>query len=153
MPAALSAQFPVADGGVVHLTFDHEVRYCVDRRSSAAGSDVDNAVNDVNAVDAVKRVYTASIKLWDASLTTVKKVYADAIQPLAPHQRGGSGILDLHHTYPMGRVIIGDDKPVVRVTSGECDAHTASYDFDVMKLLTEMSDGGAREQSGQVYRL
>ena len=100
-------------------------------------------------VEAVKRVYSASIKLWDKSLTSIDKVFADAVQPLLPHQRGGSGILDLHHTYPMGRVIVDG---LVRVSSGECDAHTASYDFDVMALLLEMANGGAREASGQVYR-
>jgi hypothetical protein len=142
IPEALRATFPVAAGDVVHVSFDHEVRYCDDKRASAAGD-----------VVATKRVYSASIKLWDASLTTVKKVFADAIQPLALHQRSASGILDLHHTYPMGRVIVGDDEAaLLRVTSGECDAHTASYDVDVMALLGEMADGGAREQRGQVYR-
>ncbi len=129
-----SEGFPIKEGGVVHLTFDHEVRYCVDKRAD---------------VEAVKRVYSASIKLWDKSLTSIDKVFADAVQPLLPHQRGGSGILDLHHTYPMGRVIVDG---LVRVSSGECDAHTASYDFDVMALLLEMANGGAREASGQVYR-
>jgi hypothetical protein len=142
VPRELRDRFPIADGGVSHLTFDHEVRYCVDRRASSQGD-----------VDAVKRVYSASIKLWDRSLTKIEKIYADAVQPLDAHQRSGSGILDLHHTYPMGRVIAGDERPVVRVSSGECDAHTASYDFDVMALLVEMADGGARERSGQVYAL
>lgn len=138
VPASLQKTFPLADGAVTHLTFDHEVRYCVDRRASDAGP-----------VDAIKRVYSASIKQWDAQLTTLKRVYADVIQPLQRHQRTGSGILDLHHTYPMGRVILNG---LVRVTAGECDAHTASYDFDVMQLLAEMADGGAREATGQVYR-
>lgn len=140
VPTALRTSFPIADGAVSHLTFDHEVRYCSDRRASSEGE-----------LHAVKRVYSSSIKLWDRSLTTIEKIYADAVQPLASHQRGGSGILDLHHTYPMGRVIVGGEAPVVRVSSGECDAHTASYDFDVMALLVEMAAGGAREKTGQVY--
>ncbi len=141
VPTGLLEGLPIDDGGVVHLTFDHEIRYCVDHR-----------LVDGKNVDAIKRVYSASIKLWDRTLTRLDKVYADVVQPLEDHQRGGSGILDLHHTYPMGRVIVeGAAGPVVRVVSGESDAHTASCDFDVLKLLVEMARGGERERSGQVY--
>ena len=47
VPSALAARFLVADGEVMYLSFDHEVRYCVDHRDSDGGP-----------VDAIKRVYT-----------------------------------------------------------------------------------------------
>jgi hypothetical protein len=132
---ALLDRFPIADGGIAYLSFDHELR--------AAG-------------DPPKRVYSWAIKLWNDALDTIDLVYADAVQPLREHQRGGSGILDLHHTYPMGRVLLpnSDDqeRAMVRVYAGAADAHTESLDFDLVTLLSEMAAGSARRESGQVYR-
>lgn len=73
-------------------------------------------------------------------------------KPIRPHQVGLSGILDLHHAaYHMGVMLLPEesDRCTVRVTAGEADAHTASYDWDLTKLFAELSSSERRE-SGQV---
>lgn len=137
-PEDTSQSYPIADGAVVYLSFDHELRVLEDRRDD---------------VVAPKRVYSSTLKLWNPELDRIELIYGDAVQPLMPHQRGGSGILDLHHTYPMGRVLVEEgDRTVVRVYAGAADAHTESYDFDLAALLAEMAEGSERRASGQVYR-
>ncbi len=120
------ASIPIPEGEARYVTFDHEIRYFQDRGF-------------------LKRHYTASIKLWNAALTHIEIYKADAIQPIEGYERGeNSGIVDLHHVYPMGRIIgrNASGKPVVKVFAGVSDAHTAQYDFDMMNLLTEMATIG-----------
>jgi hypothetical protein len=110
--------FPLADGEVKYVAFDHEIRWFQDRGFT-------------------KRHYSLSVKLFDETLTRIDAYYPDVVQPKRLYERGSkSGIVDLHHVYPMGRMILADAK--VRVTGGASDAHTPLYDFDVLKLLTEM---------------
>jgi hypothetical protein len=138
VPPDLSDRLPIKDGAVVYLSFDHELRVLEDRRGD---------------ILAPKRVYSSTLKLWNPQLDRIDLVYGDAVQPLLPHQRGGSGIVDLHHTYPMGRVLVTDgERTVVRVYAGAADAHTESYDFDLAALLAEMAEGSDRRRNGQVYR-
>lgn len=138
IPKRHRAAFPVADGEVKYVAFDHEIRWFGDQRAAQTYT---------------KRHYSLSVKLFDDSLTHVDAYYADVVQPVRRYERGGaSGILDLHHVYPMGRTIAErGGKPVVRVVGGASDAHTPLYEFDVMKLLAEMSTTSPRRQTGQVY--
>jgi hypothetical protein len=123
------------DGEVVHLSFDHKLRYLFEPESGAQ-----------------KRVYSGSITLWEKDLETVRLLYDDVVQPVRPHQVGLSGILDLHHAaYHMGVMLLPQgDGCTVRVTAGEADAHTVSYDWDLAKLLAELASQ-ERRASGQVY--
>jgi hypothetical protein len=120
------------------LTFDHEIRFFEQR---------------LGATRFCKRHYSAAVKLFDPSLTRVELYYADVIQPKTPEERGlDSGIIDLQHVYPMGRSLLEvNDRGIVRVFAGASDAHTTVYDFDLLKLLTEMADDSPRRKSGQVY--
>ncbi len=139
IPKAARAGFPVAAGEVKYVSFDHEIRYFKDQRGGAKFQ---------------KRHYSMAVKLFDPTLTKIEAYYADVVQPKRMYERGRtSGIVDLHHVYPMGRTLGTDarGKPTVRVYGGASDAHTPLYEFDVMKLLVEMSAGGKRRASGQVY--
>ena len=136
IPAGRLAGFPIPEGQVKYVTFDHEIRYFQDHGFT-------------------KRHYSTSIKLWDPTLTRIEAYYADAIQPTEDYERGvNTGVVDLHHVYPMGRIISKDPatgKTVVKVFAGASDAHTAQYNFDMMKLLMEMGADSERTESGQVY--
>jgi hypothetical protein len=137
VPEADLASFPLAEGAVAYLTFDHELRSLRDVR---------------DGVVIPKRVYTASARLWDPTLTRIQLVYGHLLQPRTAHERGRTGVLDLHHVYPMGLTISERrGRPVVRVYCGAADAHTTSYDVDLMQLLLEMSAGSRRRALGQVY--
>ena len=138
IPRRQRAGYPLADGEVKYVAFDHEIRWFGDHRDDATFT---------------KRHYSMSVKLFDASLTRIDGYYADVVQPTRRYERGGgSGILDLHHVYPMGRTLgARGGKTVVRVTGGASDAHTPLYEFDLVKLLGEMGAGSPRRASGQVY--
>jgi hypothetical protein len=139
IPKGARADFPLADGEVKYVTFDHEIRFFADHRGDSSFQ---------------KRHYSMSVKLFDATLTKVEAYYADVVQPRRMYERGKtSGIVDLQHVYPMGRTL-GTSKagrPTVRVYGGASDAHTPLYEFDMMKLLVEMKAGGERRETGQVY--
>lgn len=136
IPPSQLEGFPLVDGQVNYVTFDHEIRY-------------------FKAGKYLKRHYTASIKFWDPTLTQITAYYADAIQPRELYELGyRSGIVDLQHVYPMGRTLHTNSRgqTSVRVYAGVSDAHTAQYDFDLVRLLSEMGTGSAsRRASGQVY--
>jgi len=109
----------------VFVTFDHEIRY---------------AYQKVGNQKFRRRHYSASIKVFDRSLTNLIGYMPDVIQPKTRAERGlNSGILDLLHVYPMGWVIGRGSKgqPVIRVYAGASDAHTTVYEFDMIKLLAE----------------
>ena len=125
----------IADGETVYVSFDHKLRHL-----------------KVPDAGAEKRVYSGTITVWEKDLETVRALYDDVVQPIRGHQVGLSGILDLHHAaYHMGVMLLprGEEECTVRVTAGEADAHTASYDWDLSKLFEEMLE---RRASGQVYR-
>jgi hypothetical protein len=114
----------IKDGETIYLTFDHEIRY------------YDQVVDGVTLV---RRNYTASIKVFSRTLTTLVGYMPDVIQAKESAERGlDSGILDLQHVYPMGFTIhnsaAGDSR--VRVYAGASDAHTTAYDFDIAALLS-----------------
>lgn len=139
VPASLSGSFVVGDGEVLFLSFDHKLRHL-----------------QIPEAGAEKRVYSGTVTLWEKDLESVRVLYDDVVQPIHAHQVGLSGIVDLHHAaYHMGAMILPaareDELATLRVTAGEADAHTASYDWDLGKLLAEMSPGSARRESGQVY--
>ena len=132
--------FPLKDGEVTYLTFDHEIRYFKDTRKTG---------------EFVKRHYSLSVKQFDPSLTKIKAYFADALQPRELHELGyNSGIADLQHVYAMGReVIVGPDGVArVRVSLGVSDAHTEMVEVDILSLLMELAPGSTRWKTGQVYR-
>ena len=131
----ISGEFPVKDGEALYLSFDHKLRHLREPESGAE-----------------KRVYSGTVTLWEKDLETVRALYDDVVQPTRGHQVGLSGILDLHHAaYNMGVMLLPrEDGCTVRVTAGEADAHTASYDWDLVKLLSEIASS-ERRASGQVY--
>lgn len=135
----LSDQLPIGDGETKFVTFDHDLRVLEDRRFGEP---------------AKKRVYTGTVKLWSEGLDTLELVYAQAMQPRAEHTYRGTGILDLHHTYPMGRVLAGHPedpaRTITRIYAGAADAHTESVELDLVTLLSEMAEGSERRASGQV---
>lgn len=125
IPAELLSTFPVRDGRAIYATFDHEIRYIYQK------------VGDANLR---RRHYSASIKLFDETLTNMIGYLPDVIQTVTPAERGlNSGILDLQHVYPMGWVLAKSSKgkQIVRVYAGASDAHTTIYDFNMIRLLTE----------------
>jgi hypothetical protein len=127
----------IADGEVLYLSFDHKLRYLSEPETGA-----------------MKRVYSGAITLWEKDLETPRLLYDDVVQPIRPHQVGLSGILDLHHAaYNMGVMLLprGEEGVTVRVTAGEADAHTVSYDWDLAKIIGEMASP-ERRASGQVYQ-
>ncbi len=126
IPPGLADGFLLADGEAIYVSFDHKLRHLREPESGAE-----------------KRVYSGSITVWENDLETIRALYDDVVQPIRPHQVGLSGILDLHHAaYHMGVVLLPtQDGCTVRVTAGEADAHTASYDWDLVRLLGEMSPG------------
>jgi hypothetical protein len=131
--------FPLQDGQVTYLTFDHEIRYFKDVRNGNAFT---------------KRHYDLVVKEFDPSLTRIVSYYSSALQPLVHHERGyHSGIADLQHVYPMGREIIRDPsgQTRIRVSLGASDAHTEVVLVDPIQLLMEMAPGSVRRLSGQVY--
>jgi hypothetical protein len=136
IPKNLRAAFILKPGEVKFLAPDHEIRY-------------------FREDGFLKRHYTASLKLFNDELTHIDAYYADAIQPITLRERGvTSGIVDLQHVYPMGRTIVPGKrgkKAVVRIYSGTSDANTSQYDMDILKVLTEMSEGSDQRLSGQVY--
>jgi hypothetical protein len=127
IPKERANHFIIDNQKTIYITFDHEIRYL-------------NQV--VNGHSLYRRHYSASLKLFDASLTKLIGYRADIIQPVTALERGQhSGILDLQHVYPMGwtiqPLVAGVAK--VRVYAGASDAHTTVYDFDILKLLLENS--------------
>ncbi len=114
----------VKDGEVVYLSFDHKLRYLKEPESGA-----------------IKRVYSGTVTLWEKDLETVRRLYDDVVQPIRGHQVGLSGILDLHHAaYNMGVMLLPNESGcTVRVTAGEADAHTVSYDWDLGRLIDEIA--------------
>lgn len=125
IPNELLTKFPVEDGRAVYATFDHEIRYLY------------QTVGDAKLR---RRHYSASIKIFDATLTNMIGYLPDVIQTVTPAERGlNSGILDLQHVYPMGWVLARDanGKQIVRVYAGASDAHTTIYDFNMIRLLAE----------------
>ncbi len=117
--------FPIVDGGVTYLTFDHEIRYVKQK---------------VNGQTLMRRHYSASLKFFDSTLTNIIFYRPDAIQPKTKHELGfNSGITDLLHVYPMGFAIAkSGNSSVVRVYAGASDAHTTIYDFNILRLMLEM---------------
>ena len=136
IPLSLRGQFILKEGEIKFLSPDHEIRY-------------------FKHEGFIKRHYTASFKLFNDELTHIDAYYADAIQPLTLRERGvNSGILDLQHTYPMGRTVVpgkNGKKAVVRIYGGTSDANTSQYDLDMLTVLKEMSANSERRLSGQVY--
>ncbi len=132
----------IKDGETLYLTFDHEIRYFE---------------QNVDGKPMLRRHYSASIKVFDKTLTNMVGYLPDVIQAIRPEERGlNSGILDLQHVYPMGYVIDkSSGRGVVRVYSGASDAHTTAYDFNIAKLLTEKRSGNLwlkrAEQSNDVW--
>lgn len=125
IPPSLLTQFPVKDGETIFATFDHEIRY---------------VYQTVNGKQLRRRHYSASIKIFDRTLTNMTHYLPDVIQTVTPAERGlNSGILDLLHVYPMGWVLATNSKgkQVVRVYGGASDAHTTVYDFNIIRLLSE----------------
>ncbi|MES2965995.1 MAG: hypothetical protein V4760_19085, partial [Bdellovibrionota bacterium] len=125
IPARLMEKFPIADGDVVYVTFDHEIRYMYQK---------------VGSSNLRRRHYSASIKIFDPTLTRIVDYLPDVIQTVTPAERGlNSGILDLQHVYPMGWTISpnAQGKSIVRVYAGASDAHTTIYDFNMIRLLAE----------------
>lgn len=125
IPAALASKYPVKDGDTVYVTFDHEIRYIYQKVGNA---------------NLRRRHYSASIKIFDPTLTNMIGYLPDVIQTKTAEERGlNSGILDLQHVYPMGYTITkgAKGKTVVRVYAGASDAHTTIYDFNMIRLLAE----------------
>lgn len=120
-----SDSFPMAEGEVIFLTFDHEIRYFTQQ---------------INDSVFLRRHYSASIKIFDETLTKIIHYLPDVIQPKTVYERGfASGILDLQHVYPMGWVFTGSQSDTrVRVYAGASDAHTTLYLFNIKKLLNEI---------------
>lgn len=137
IPANMLSSFPVKSGEVKFVTFDHEIRYFEDTRGGSKF---------------VKRHYTASIKLFDDSLTKIDGYYSDVIQPKTLHEIGdNAGIADLQHVYPMGRTLNTENGVTgVTVYGGASDAHTTAYKFNLVTLLTEMGTNSPRRATGQV---
>lgn len=162
---AYRKNFILADGQVKFLAPDHEIRYFKDHNF-------------------MKRHYSGSYKLFNDELTHIDAYYADATQPIALSERGvTSGIVDLQHSYSMGRTIkpgtpidskvakmnpqvrakikaktkaefiAEDTKAYVHIFAGTSDANTAEYTLDVVKMLEEMSPGSPQRASGQVYEI
>jgi hypothetical protein len=148
VPAELRApgKFALAQGEVSYLAPDHQLGYFQDLKPGTSES------------RGVKRVYSGMMSLYDKDAMNLKAVYANVIQPLRPHQVSGTGgILDLNHAaYFMGNTLVRDPnnagRHVMRAYAGAADAHAESFDFDLVKLLSEMSPGSAQRRSGQVYR-
>jgi hypothetical protein len=138
IPAQKRDGFPLAAGEVKYLSFDHEIRWLKQPSGERPF---------------VKRHYSMAVKLFDDTLTNLEAYYADVVQPRRLYERGrGASIGDLLHVYAMGRTISNrDGKVSLQVYAGTSDAHTARYDFDVIKLLAEMGAHSPRRESGQVY--
>lgn len=141
LPAGKASGDFLTEGDVVYVSFDHKLRYL-------AVKDPDDPEKSI----ARKRVYTGTITVWEKDLETVRTLYDDVVQPVEDHQIGLTGIMDLHHAaYNMGVVLLPDpsgEEATVRVTAGEADAHTATYDWDLSKLFMEIPE---RRSIGQAY--
>ncbi len=132
--------FPLRDGEVTYLTFDHEIRYFEDVRGGHRF---------------LKRHYSMTVRRFDPTLSTIEAYYADALQPRETHELGyNSGIADLQHVYPMGREVHADAAGLgrVRVSLGVSDAHTEIVEVDPVALLMELAPGSERWRTGQIYR-
>jgi hypothetical protein len=138
IPLRQRDRFVLGDGEVKTLTFDHQLRVLE---------------LDVDGLTIPRRVYTGSFKLWNADADRIELIYADALQPVTPHSRGG-GIADLEHVYPEGWVEVPgkskDDPARVALYCGVADASTERTELDLVTLLLEMSEGSKRWATGQV---
>ncbi len=134
--------YALKDGEVSYLAPDHQL-----------GTFNDGTPNALN-----KRVYSGMMTLYDEGAMNLKAIYANVIQPIQPHQISGTGgMMDLNHAgYFMGDTLLPDPsnpgRYILRAYAGAADAHSESFDFDIPRLLGEMSPGSERWISGQVYR-
>ena len=100
------------------------------------------------------RHYSTLLVVRDGSGKSVKAVFDKISQPIRLYERGyPSGIVDLQHTYPMGRTLdVQQSRGKVRSYEGTSDAHTARKDYDILTLDEEMQSGSPRWTSGQIFK-
>jgi hypothetical protein len=138
IPSELLDTFVVPDGEVRTLTFDHQLRVLH---------------KQVESMKLPRRVYSATLKLWNAGADRIELLYSDAIQPVTPSSRGG-GIPDLEHVYPEGWVDVPAESPDaparLALYAGVADASTERILIDLLALLAEMSGDSPRKKTGQV---
>ncbi|MEK7355154.1 MAG: hypothetical protein AAB250_01800, partial [Bdellovibrionota bacterium] len=72
IPKTLLQNFPIADGKVIYMTFDHEIRYFYQKAMEA---------------DLRRRHYSGSNKVFDSTLWKMTDYLPDVVQPKTEHER------------------------------------------------------------------
>jgi|GEM_PF-3122863 len=139
-PETLPPGFPMKDGEITYIAFDHEVRYLRDVRMGKKFT---------------KRHYSVSAVEFTTDLTEIKTYYSDVLQPKDALElnSGSSGIADLQHLYPMPGDVIPDAQghAITLQPLGSSDASVEMTKISFTRLIPEMHSP-SRIASRQVRR-